>query len=280
MYRLIKQYQYRRRRKKELNGLGLNADDNVVWLISYPKSGNTWLRFILGELVASAESTEISLSTLSKYVPDSHRADDRKFICSTIESRSNKNLPIVLKSHDMYSPFFKGHKVIYLYRNIFDVIPSYYRYLSARTTQKIDIIKLARGELKVSHRDWLSHLKSWAMASHADILFVSYDEIKVAPLLHLNRMLKFAGFQISSSELTRVLANNSFESLKAREDKYGHKIDGRIPSTDPLAFFSSNRAPLNLQEGEKCKLQAELERQAKLGQIILDKMESGPDDGA
>ena len=113
-----------------------------------------------------------------------------------------------------------------------------------------------------------------------DILFVSYDEIKVAPLLHLNRMLKFAGFQISSSELTRVLANNSFESLKAREDKYGHKIDGRIPSTDPLAFFSSNRAPLNLQEGEKCKLQAELERQAKLGQIILDKMESGPDDGA
>lgn len=271
MYQHINEYRYRRRRKKEFDELGLKPHDRVIWLISYPKSGNTWLRFILGELLASRASTELSLTTLWEYFPDTHRRADREFVCSAIKTRRDQNEPTFLKSHDMYAPFLKAHKVIYLYRNVFDVIPSYYRYLSARTEKQIDIIKLAKGELKVSHRDWLSHLKSWATASHPDILFVSYDELRKTPLVYLDKILKFSGIQLSNFELQRLLENNSFESLKAREDKYGHKIDGRVSSTDPLPFFSSNRAPIDLQEVEKYQLQAELERQAKLSKVIFER---------
>lgn len=271
MYRLLNQYRYRKRRKKELSELGLNAHDNVVWLVSYPKSGNSWLRFIIGGALANNKSEELTLQTLWTHFPDSHRHADRDYISHTIKSKRNINEPIFVKSHDIYSPFYKHHKVIYLYRDVFDVIPSYYRYLSARSDQKIDIIKLARGKIKVSHRDWLSHLKSWVTASHPDILFVSYDKLMEAPVRNINKIFKFSGLQTSTSGLEKLLANNSFESLKAREDKYGHKIDGRVDSKEPLAFFSANREPVKLSKLELRKLQAELQKQTKQSEAIFDK---------
>ena len=58
----------------------------ITWLASYPKSGNTWLRFLLANILAGGPPAN-SLA-VSRRIPDIHRprdpydppADDREFI--------------------------------------------------------------------------------------------------------------------------------------------------------------------------------------------------------
>src|SRR5690606_37326384 len=62
---------------------------NIVWLASYPKSGNTWLRAFLANLVAN-RSDPVPLAELAQYAAD--EADPELF--SALAGRPSSGLDI------------------------------------------------------------------------------------------------------------------------------------------------------------------------------------------
>src|SRR5579862_3428641 len=87
-----------------------------TFLVSYPKSGNTWVRFLLANLIYPNE--EIGFSNINRVLP-SPDVLSRRFL---------KKLPRprILKSHQPYDLRFR--RVVYLVRDPRDVVISEYHF--------------------------------------------------------------------------------------------------------------------------------------------------------
>ena len=87
-----------------------------VFIVSYPRSGNTWVRFLIGSMVYQAD---VDFNNLVTIIPDIYRCTNR-----FLESLER---PRYLKSHEPYDGRYP--KVIYLVRDPRDVAISYYYWL-------------------------------------------------------------------------------------------------------------------------------------------------------
>ncbi len=80
-----------------------------VFLTSYPRSGNTWMRFLVGNLVHEKEA--VTFLNLERLLPDMYIHSDR-------DMRSMPH-PRVIKSHECFDPRYK--RVVYIVRDPRDV---------------------------------------------------------------------------------------------------------------------------------------------------------------
>src|SRR6267154_4705553 len=87
-----------------------------VFLTSYPRSGNTWTRFLVGNLVHQSEP--VTFLNLEQIVPDMYKHADR-----TLRSLPR---PRIMKSHECFDPRYK--KIIYVVRDPRDVAVSNYHW--------------------------------------------------------------------------------------------------------------------------------------------------------
>jgi hypothetical protein len=86
-----------------------------VFLVSYPRSGNTWMRYLLASLLEP--DLEWNINSISRLIPDLHDKWPDDYL---------KPSPRVIKSHFPYQKAYK--KVIYPYRDGRDVAISHYDY--------------------------------------------------------------------------------------------------------------------------------------------------------
>src|SRR5580700_5193940 len=92
--------------------LAVYPDDTFV--VSYPRSGNTWTRFLIASLVFPSEV--VTFTNIDRMIPDT-------------SSQSNRALkrtprPRIIKSHQYFDPRYR--RVIYIVRDPRDVALSYY----------------------------------------------------------------------------------------------------------------------------------------------------------
>src|ERR1700691_3950002 len=91
-----------------------------VWIASYPKSGNTWVRFLVSHLLFGPLD---SAATLNRLVPDIHE------LGAAVEAPST---PVLMKTHFPYSPALplamQTAGAIYVVRDPADVMLSNYYY--------------------------------------------------------------------------------------------------------------------------------------------------------
>src|SRR5215469_6269647 len=92
--------------------LAVFADDTFI--VSYPRSGNTWTRFLIANLLHPEQPA--SFANIERLIPD----------CEAQSSRYMKRAsrPRIIKSHEYFDPRYK--KVIYIVRDPRDVALSYY----------------------------------------------------------------------------------------------------------------------------------------------------------
>src|ERR1700752_3256978 len=88
------------------------ADDTMV--VSYPRSGNTWTRFLVANLLHPNE--EVTFANIERLIPDT----------SSISNRALKRIarPRVIKSHEYFDHRYP--KTIYIVPDPRDVALSYY----------------------------------------------------------------------------------------------------------------------------------------------------------
>ena len=213
-----------------------NNSFNII--TSFPKSGNTWMRFIIYELFFNNENENNNNSlNIKKYIPDLH----------TLKIQNNKvvlnneliNKKIFLKSHFSYNQMknFPINKAIIIIRNPLNVFISLYNYYeldNSKLDELVDYFSLHHTLPLLKNFNfpsWSEHLESWVNSS------INYYLFKYSDLINdfdnqIVSLCNFLNLKINDKKIQIIKRNTSFKNLKNIEIKEReNNLDG---------FFSDN----------------------------------------
>jgi hypothetical protein len=188
--------------------LTLYADDTL--LVSYPRSGNTWVRFLLGNLMRPV----VSFVNVERVVPDIYLSTDREM---RVISR-----PRVLKSHSAFDPRYK--RVIYLVRDPRDVVLSYYDYQRKLRVVPDDfpieayVERFIRGELD-EFGSWREHVGSWlgARGDSSDFHLVRYEDVVADTHDQVTRLAAFLQRDVSAENVAQAVELSQADRMRRLE---------------------------------------------------------------
>ncbi|UTA68756.1 sulfotransferase domain-containing protein [Emticicia sp. 21SJ11W-3] len=226
----------------------------LVWLASYPKSGNTWVRSFFTALLKNEDFNINSLdfdelyankTLLQKLVQrDISTFNDfelealrRKFLNFYVQTRK---APYLQKIHDQFSysvhdnlPVFHTQHptaVIYIMRDPLDVTLSFSRYLGISPDEIIDRYICKSGSTIYMDNyfprvigTWEEHFYSWFNQAMLPVHFVKYEEMKLNPNKAFKEMINFLGLDFSDEAIAQAINKTDFNSLKKMETAHGFK---------------------------------------------------------
>ncbi|MCI1779305.1 MAG: sulfotransferase domain-containing protein [Bacteroidales bacterium] len=232
---------------------------NIVWLASYPKSGNTWFRMFLANYqkdtenpvsLEEIESTSISSNAVDfeeqiglnpfELFPDEvdlYRPDLYYIQSKEAEKKGGISYK---KTHDAYTLNRKGEPlfpaniskgVVYFVRNPLDVCVSYANHSAKKIEKTLDFIldensSLAGkkgGQLRQILMSWKSHVQSWKNQSVIPIHFVRYEDMLQEPVETFGEIVRFLGFECNEERLRRAIINSDFKNLQRMEQEQGFR---------------------------------------------------------
>lgn len=185
-----------------------------VLIVSYPKSGNTWVRFLIANLLN--EGQEITFTNIDRKLPD---------IYNTFRLSSKS---LILKSHEYYDPRYR--RVIYIIRDPRDIVLSYYHYFIKikvfHETYPLSkfVDQFLNGDLD-NFGNWKENVGSWfgARMGDGDFLLLRYEDILISPTEKLSEIAIFLDIKVSRDQIDNAVARSSFERMQFIENNTGHK---------------------------------------------------------
>jgi Sulfotransferase domain len=200
------------------------SERSVVWIASYPKSGNTWLRFLICNLAFGAVESAADLNQLA---PDLH------------ELREEPNFAgqrILLKTHFPCSrrlPFVeRSAAAIYVVRDPADVMLSNYHYsmrsagpsntTAADLAAYLDRFLLARGDprwVQLGMGSWEDNVRSWLKpAQEFPILRLRYEDMLRNTAQAASVLCQFLSLPRTAEQIAAAVAASSFTRLREIEE--------------------------------------------------------------
>ncbi len=189
---------------------GIYPDD--AFLVSYPKSGNTWARFLLANLLYSGE--KVTFANLESKIPDVYKVTQNEL--------RGVSRPRILKSHEYFDPRYK--KVVYIVRDPRDVAISYYHY-----HLKKDIIpdgypleryitRFVAGDVD-AYGSWRENVASWLGTRYAtsSFLLVRYEDMLEDTARELDSMMEFLGIKRNEQEILNAVSLSFADRMKDLE---------------------------------------------------------------
>ena len=226
---------------------------SILWLASYPKSGNTWVRAFIHNLFTDAR-TPFDINEMSqlthgdsnaKWFFDNDGCDPTQLSDKEIGSRrflahqrmSDTSVDSVLvKTHNamvedggkpMISNELTG-AAIYIVRNPLDVVVSYADHLGVSIEKMIEgmATKNFRSPASNTHVpeiycDWSTHVKSWTQIDTPALHIVKYEDMKLNPNRTFSSIANFMGLTPSRDRLRRAIKFSSFKVLQSQEKRRG-----------------------------------------------------------
>ncbi|WP_298262430.1 sulfotransferase domain-containing protein [uncultured Lutibacter sp.] len=194
--------------------------DEDVFVVGFPKSGNTLMQHIITHLVYGINK-EGSRSMVNFIVPDIYT--------NTHYFRFND--VCFFKSHNLPEKRYK--KVIYIMRDGREALLSYY-HMMKNMGKEVSLEDLYMGKVDIFGGTWQKHILSWEKNPfNADILWIKFEDLKNNKLKELKRICNFLNITRTDIELNEVVKLTSIghmKELEKREDwtsmKKGKFLDG------------------------------------------------------
>ncbi|MET4697948.1 aryl sulfotransferase [Constrictibacter sp. MBR-5] len=224
----------------------------LVWLASYPKSGNTWMRVLLSNLLADAAepasinnlSAETTLGSCWRFGDDMLVDADlfdgeelermRALHCDSVAAGLTS--PFFCKTHER----FEGHAgtpvlgtgaraAVYIVRDPRDVAISLSHHASASLDEAIALMadekRVIGGGLQVLQLlgDWPSHASGWTEQSRTPIKVVRYEDMHRDAFGTFQSVIAFLNGHATEAEIQRAVANSRLEELQRQETEKGFR---------------------------------------------------------
>lgn len=215
--KLIKIYRKLFGIKKSINSIENRNTD--VYLVSYPKSGNTWMRFLLINYLYNKKRTPLNYSSLEDFIPSIYKSSTNH-----INSITGKR---IIKSHSVNNHY---PKVIYLVRDGRDAMVSYYYF-----QKELDKFDGTFREFYFTKRDrevgtWSEHIFKafdYKKKYPDKILFIKYEDLKKDEVNTFKKVIDFLGYDIDDDQLSFSLKSTTFKNLKKMQGDNGVEIEGK-----------------------------------------------------
>ena len=195
----------------------------IIWLASYPRSGNTYLRFLLynylyGEIQDSMQ--------VQRVMPDLHKVLQKKR-----HIKVEKKINILCKTHFIYwdkHPYIEHTAgVIYILRNPRDLLVSHLRFYNLLAKRETDETKFAKSFIrnlgvvrgpKMKWGTWPGHIASWInVTSKYPMLFIRYEDLRLNTPATFKRVLEFLKQKVDEEKVRNSIEQCSIESMRALE---------------------------------------------------------------
>ena len=189
--------------------LGLRNGD--VILTSFPRSGNTWLRFMFCNLlnIKEREAQEVTFPDLDQIMPELGASN-------LLRTWQFDVIPRVVKTHREYWPIFRSNESILLIRDPRDVMNSYYDY---KRRDRIDKFGGSFSEFIRCRRlgipAWAYHFKTWV--DHADHI-VSYEKMKDNDTQVFSNLINKMNVKVGKEVVKKAVQKSRFDKVQSAEE--------------------------------------------------------------
>jgi aryl sulfotransferase len=247
-------------------------DAGMVWIASYPKSGNTWVRSFLS--ACQGEEGAFDLNALAVPITANRSLIDDLLGISTADLSPGEVRALLphafeawlqcsflrplAKTHDAYALVGAGQAmypadltraVLHVVRDPRDVAVSLAHHHGIGLDAAIVRLNDAGAWLAAEGvgrtdqiaqfvSDWSGHARSW-IESPLPRLTLRYEDLLADPRAGFARLLEFAGLRVAPQRFDQALRETSFANLQAREKSAGF-VERRANATAP--FFRQGRA--------------------------------------
>ena len=227
----------------------------IVWISSYPKSGNTWIRpFISTYYLSSNDKFDFKMLKNIRQFP--HEKFFNKKITDINSAINNwdlaqkninlKNELIFLKTHAALVkinniPFTNNKNTlgaIYVVRDPRNVVTSLSNHYQLAFDESLEFMTNKKKFLMKKNdpsnfgnftflNSWSEHYKSWLHTKQFNLLFIKYEDLENDTFNTFKRIVEFLNKimkkkeKIDSNRLIKIIDAVSFESLKKKENDEG-----------------------------------------------------------
>ncbi|SLN20318.1 sulfotransferase domain-containing protein [Oceanibacterium hippocampi] len=241
----------------------------IVWLASYPKSGNTWLRAFLHNLLRNP-AQPVNINELDQFAfGDSQKRWYEKIAPKPLDDMAPEALaaltPVVHRAMAEATPdsvFVKTHNMIglnwdvplitmeytagaiYVIRNPLDVCISAAHHFGIDMDGAVELLNSPTGgsapdavNLPQIFGSWSGHARSW-LNLKANLHVVRYEDMTDKPKATFGKAARFLGLNPTPERLRKAINAASFKVLAGQEARHGFKEK----SESAERFFRSGRA--------------------------------------
>lgn len=194
--------------------VGLKPQD--AFQASFPRSGSTWLRFMLYEIMSGEDA---GFRKIEDRLPEieAHRGHQPIL----------PNGGRFIKTHENYRDDYK--RAVLLVRDVRDVFLSVWA-----SYQALELVNfVSKGDMdsfllsflqgKVIHTgSWQQHTLSWLqspLASNGNLLIVRYEDLRRTPEPMLAELIEYVGIKADAAVIRRAIENNTLQQMRAKEEK-------------------------------------------------------------
>ncbi|RKF14720.1 sulfotransferase [Roseovarius spongiae] len=226
---------------------------SIIWLASYPKSGNTWARIFLANYLANPDAPLpinqahrfcMGDTVAAMYRKVAGRPIDLNDVDLTLTLRPRVLRAIVANNADVN--FVKTHNIrsaargvplipdqftrsaVYILRNPLDMVLSYARHYGMTPETAVSHIANvdnanAADESSVAQflGTWSEHVESWTSPSPYPVLVLRYEDLLADPETHFGKLLKHIGVPVDAARLKKAIEFASFKELSKQEAQGG-----------------------------------------------------------
>jgi hypothetical protein len=223
----------------------------IVWCASYPKSGNTWVRALLG---AAMGGGDVDINRLEGAVHVAHPLlfdelglsvsalgmADVEPLLRLVDQRvaARATTPVLRKLHDAHLPGPDGgpralagatRLVVYVVRDPRAVAVSWAHHLGTTQAVAVEVMRTPIGLGGATPSDWVAeagtyrlgtwsdHVRSWLDQDGLPMVVVRYEELVREPHRELRRVLDAAGLTVDDRAVAAAVGASSFETLLIQE---------------------------------------------------------------
>ncbi len=199
--------------KRQAAARGLTVYPDDTFLVSFPRSGNTWTRFLVCNLTNPDDP--VTFAELESRIPEIYDVTDRALRAFP--------RPRIIKSHESFDPRYK--KILYVVRDPRDVLLSYYEFQLKRRviTEECSLEKFLprfiESELEPKTGSWRDHVVSWTATrgGQKNFLCLRYEDMLANPEDAAKKIASFLGLDSNPERIARAVELSSADRMRDLE---------------------------------------------------------------
>ena len=233
-----------------------------IYLVSFPKSGNTWLRFLVANAFKQhlQIQQEVNFFSIHDIIPDVQISRNIRDVGIFGQS----DLPRIIKSHSRFNPNY--HRVILLVRDPRDALVSYYYFLRnyGGLPEEYKISEFIRSD-RFGADVWSLHTQSWLSraSSNQNVQVILYEDLVASTAEVLSRVVEMIGFNVCSKDLSFAVELSSKEAMKRSEEKHRSYLAVNSQTT-PFVRESKSLRRVELSSEDRSFIEARTRSAARL----------------